>query len=88
MERIHSQWLSILDVGIILMVGSRLQDRYMNMYIFGPYVINFGPSGVRASAVQTKVATILGIFLFSFLSDAIQNHRRDCPRILNFCMGS
>ena len=31
----------------------------------------FGPSGVRASAVQTKVATILGIFLF--LSTSIQN---------------
>jgi hypothetical protein len=43
---------------------------------------------------QTKVATILGIFplfFFSFLlvvTTVIQNHRRGCRIVSNFCMGT
>ena len=58
-------------------------------------IIQFvGPSVLRAPAEQTKVATILGIFpflllllLLTLLANPIQNPRRDCRRVSNFCMG-
>ena len=50
-----------------------------------------GPSVLRAPAEQTKVATVLGTFFhFSFLvvvTTVIQNHRRGCRIVSNFCMG-
>ena len=48
----------------------------------------FGPSVLRAPAEQTKVATILGIFPLLVLTAVIQNHRRGCRIVSNFCMGS
>ena len=52
-------------------------------------ISHFGPSVWRAPAEQTKVTTILGINLFfSFLDDVVQNPRRGCRRVSNFCMGS
>ena len=49
---------------------------------------NFGPSGVRAPALE--VAIILGIIslLSSTFPSANQNPIRSYRRILNFCMGS
>ena len=43
-----------------------------------------GPSVLRAPAEQTKVATILGIFLL--VTAVIQNHRRGCRRFSNLCI--
>ena len=53
----------------------------------GHYFRYFGPSVLRAPAEQTKVATILHIFPLLVGTAVIQNHRRGCRRVSNFCMG-
>ena len=54
--------------------------------VFGNEFI--GPSVLRAPAEQTKVATVLGTFLLVVVvTTVIQNHRRGCRIVSNFCMG-
>ena len=46
----------------------------------------FGPSVLRAPAEQTKVAP-LNRDITPLISTVIQNHRRGCRIVSNFCMG-
>ena len=59
----------------------------------GHYFRYFGPSGVRALPLAAGINEGGHYFRYIFLcfllvTTAIQNHRRGCRRVSNFCMGS
>ena len=59
--------------------------------LFAPLVLASGSAHVRPSTrPPLTLAEIFLDFLFSccFITTAIQNHRRGCRRVSNFCMGS
>jgi hypothetical protein len=56
----------------------------------GHYFRYFGPSGVCALPLAGGINEGGHYFTYIipfFLTTAIQNHRRDCRRVSNFCMG-
>ena len=63
----------------------------------GHYFRYFGPDGVRALPLAAGINEgghyfryffLFLVVVFVVLTTAIQNHRRGCRRVSNFCMGS